>query len=115
VFRDFEDIAYKEEIPMDWWSWIVATHDSKRAVFKLETVLYFPLFFLLNILIMLTLTIVIAAITLVERKTLALVQRRVGPNQTGYRGRLQFIADAFKLLNKPTSVLKDVNKLYFIF
>lgn len=56
---------------------------------------------------MLILTIVIAAITLVERKTLALVQRRVGPNQTAFRGRLQYIADALKLLNKSVYILRD--------
>ena len=63
---------------------------------------------------MLVLTLTIAAITLVERKTLALVQRRVGPNQTAFRGRIQFIADAFKLLNKSIIILKDTNRVYFI-
>lgn len=64
---------------------------------------------------MLVLTIVIAAITLVERKTLALVQRRVGPNQTAFRGRLQFIADALKLLNKSIFVIRDTKRTFFIF
>lgn len=63
---------------------------------------------------MLVLTIVIAAITLVERKTLALVQRRVGPNQTAFRGRLQYIADAMKLLNKGILVLRDGSRWLFI-
>jgi NADH-ubiquinone oxidoreductase chain 1 len=63
---------------------------------------------------MLILTIIIAAITLVERKTLALVQRRVGPNQTAFKGRLQFIADALKLLNKNISILRDNNRILFI-
>jgi NADH-ubiquinone oxidoreductase chain 1 len=63
---------------------------------------------------MLILTIIIAAITLVERKTLALVQRRVGPNQTAFRGRLQYIADALKLLNKSILIIRDNNRLLFI-
>ena len=63
---------------------------------------------------MLILTIVIAAITLVERKTLALVQRRVGPSQSAFRGRLQFIADALKLLNKSIFILRDSNRWLFI-
>lgn len=44
--------------------------------------------FLTNIVIFLLLTLIIATITLMERKILSLVQRRVGPNYIGYRGRL---------------------------
>jgi NADH:ubiquinone oxidoreductase subunit H len=68
----------------------------------------------LAIVYMLILTIVIAAITLVERKTLALVQRRVGPNQTAFRGRLQYLADATKLLNKSIYVLRDSGRWLLI-
>lgn len=49
-----------------------------------------------------------------ERKLLALTQRRVGPNYIGYKGRLQFIADAVKMLVKNIAVLSKVNKLLFI-
>jgi NADH-ubiquinone oxidoreductase chain 1 len=63
---------------------------------------------------MLILTIVIAAITLVERKTLALVQRRVGPSQTAFRGRFQYIADALKLLNKSIFIIRDSNRVLFV-
>ena len=44
--------------------------------------------FLTNIVIFLLLTLIIATITLMERKILSLVQRRVGPNYIGYRGML---------------------------
>lgn len=54
--------------------------------------------------LMLVLTMVVASITLLERKVLALVQRRVGPNYVGYKGRLQYIADALKLLVKGVTV-----------
>ncbi|MCL4144355.1 UNVERIFIED_CONTAM: hypothetical protein GTU68_056113 [Idotea baltica] len=64
---------------------------------------------------MLILTIVIATITLLERKLLSLVQRRVGPNYIGYKGRLQFIADAVKLLVKHIHVLALANRLQFLF
>jgi NADH:ubiquinone oxidoreductase subunit H len=67
-----------------------------------------------NLAILLLLTIVIATITLIERKVLALVQRRVGPNYIGYRGRLQFIADAIKLLAKQINVILKLNKITFL-
>jgi NADH-quinone oxidoreductase subunit H len=38
--------------------------------------------------------------TVLERKFLALMQRRTGPRVVGVRGRLQCIADAVKLLTK---------------
>ena len=64
--------------------------------------------------IFLLLTLIIATITLMERKILSLVQRRVGPNYIGYKGRLQFIADALKLLVKHVVVINKVNKLLFL-
>lgn len=70
--------------------------------------------FLTNIIIFLLLTLIIATITLMERKILSLVQRRVGPNYIGYRGRLQFIADAVKLLVKHIVVINHVNKVLFL-
>lgn len=70
--------------------------------------------FLCNIILFLILTIIIAVITLIERKVLALIQRRVGPNYIGYRGRLQFIADALKLLMKHIFVITKLNKFLFL-
>jgi NADH:ubiquinone oxidoreductase subunit H len=61
------------------------------------------------VVLMLLSTLVIAALTLVERKFLSLVQRRVGPNFVGYRGRLQYIADALKLLSKGTLIPDGVS------
>lgn len=51
------------------------------------------------------------SLPMAERKLLSLVQRRVGPNTVGYRGRNQFIADALKLLVKETIYIGLVNKL----
>ena len=50
-----------------------------------------------NIVLMLLVTLIIASLTLIERKFLSLLQRRVGPHYVGYKGRLQYIADALKL------------------
>lgn len=70
--------------------------------------------FIFNIIIFLILTIIIAIITLIERKILALIQRRIGPNYIGYKGRLQFIADALKLLMKHINILTKLNKILYI-
>ena len=70
--------------------------------------------FLANLLFFLLLTLIIATITLMERKLLALVQRRVGPNYIGYRGRFQFIADAVKLLVKHIVILQGGNRILFL-
>lgn len=70
--------------------------------------------FLKLLTLFLILTIVIATVTLIERKILALTQRRVGPNYIGYKGRMQFMADALKLLLKHILIISKANKLYFI-
>ena len=67
-----------------------------------------------NVVVFLLLTLIIASITLMERKILSLVQRRVGPNYIGYKGRLQFIADALKLLVKHIVIVNKVNKFIFL-
>lgn len=70
--------------------------------------------FFANLVFFLLLTLIIATITLMERKLLALVQRRVGPNYIGYRGRFQFIADAIKLLVKHIIILPAGSRLLFL-
>ena len=57
-----------------------------------------------NLALMIVATLLVASITLFERKLLALLQRRVGPNFVGYKGRLQYLADALKLLTKNVIV-----------
>lgn len=44
--------------------------------------------------------IIVAYVTIAERKTMASMQRRIGPNNVGYYGLLQAFADALKLLLK---------------
>jgi len=74
------------------------------------SILGYLIILIYNIIIMLLVTLIIASLTLIERKILSLVQRRVGPNFVGYRGRLQYIADALKLFVKGIIVPNEVNK-----
>src|ERR1700749_2511739 len=55
----------------------------------------------------------VAFITIAERKTMASMQRRVGPNIVGYYGLLQAFADALKLLIKEYVYPTQANILLF--
>jgi len=76
-------------------------------------------FYLLNIIIclviLINLTLIAGILPLIERKVLSLMQRRVGPYFLGYRGRLQFIADAVKILIKDFFIPYKINKFLFVF
>jgi len=74
----------------------------------------FIIIIIINIVLMLILTIIIACLTLIERKFLALVQRRVGPNFVGYKGRLQYIADALKMFIKGALIPDESNRFLFV-
>lgn len=56
----------------------------------------------------------VAFLTLVERKLLAQIQRRIGPNYVGFLGFLQPIADALKLLTKETILPRGSNTIIFL-
>jgi NADH-quinone oxidoreductase subunit H len=67
------------------------------------------------IIFILIITLIIAALTLIERKFLSLIQRRIGPYYVGYRGRLQYIADALKLFLKGAIIPVESNYFLFLF
>lgn len=55
-----------------------------------------------------------AYLTWFERRVLAFMQARIGPNRAGWQGLLQPIADAVKLIFKEELVPTDVEKLLFV-
>jgi NADH-quinone oxidoreductase subunit H len=59
--------------------------------------------------------VAIAFSTLLERKVMASMQRRVGPNVVGYLGLLQPLADGLKLLVKEPIIPRKANKIIFVF
>jgi len=60
--------------------------------------------FIKNLPIVLPILLSVAFFTVLERKILAAMQRRRGPNFVGIYGLLQAIADALKLLSKETLI-----------
>lgn len=63
---------------------------------------------------MVPLLIAIAYFTLAERKIIAAVQRRKGPNMFGFWGLLQPVADGLKLLTQEQFFPKNARKVFFL-
>lgn len=73
------------------------------------------LYHLLEILIVLVpVLLAVAFMTIIERKVMGSMQRRVGPNIVGYYGLLQPFADALKLVVKEQVIPSQANKGLFV-
>jgi NADH-quinone oxidoreductase subunit H len=66
------------------------------------------------VILLLPILLVVASSTLLERKVLASIQRRRGPNIVGWNGLLQAIADAVKLMFKEGIIPTSVNTTLFL-
>merc|ERR1712228_653467 len=76
--------------------------------------LYFIYILIKLITIVIPLLISVAYFTLAERKIMASIQRRKGPNVIGFLGLLQPLADGLKLLVKETIIPSNSNFILFI-
>lgn len=70
-------------------------------------------FELTNIILVLDFILIGGILPFLERKKLAIIQRRVGPKYIGLNGRLQFIIDALKIFFKNCFFLIKVKKYGF--
>jgi len=66
------------------------------------------------IVLSLIIILMVAFLTLFERKVLSTVQKRKGPNKVGTFGLLQPIADAVKLLLKEVIIPSRANTVLFL-
>ncbi|MGQ0677867.1 MAG: NADH-quinone oxidoreductase subunit NuoH [Rhodospirillales bacterium] len=64
--------------------------------------------------IVVPLMLAVAYLTYAERKVLAAMQMRMGPNVVGWWGLLQPIADGLKLLTKETIIPSGANRVIFV-
>ncbi len=67
-----------------------------------------------SLIIIIPVLVAVAFFTLLERKIMAGIQRRRGPNVVGFLGILQPFADGLKLLIKETIIPSRANKIIFL-
>ncbi|KFL90364.1 NADH:ubiquinone oxidoreductase subunit H [Acetobacter malorum] len=65
--------------------------------------------------VLVPLLIAVAYLTLMERKVMAAMQRRRGPNVNGPFGMFQAFADAIKMITKETVIPAGANRALFLF
>lgn len=94
-------------------------HSFNELFLEFQDSFYYYLLQLLTtivqwLLLIVPLLIAVAYLTLLERKVMAAMQRRRGPNVIGVFGLLQPLADGLKLLLKETVIPSVANKFIFL-
>src|SRR6202000_2461618 len=85
-----------------------------KIIFLNFLIIFIGIDLIKNLPIILPILLSVAFFTVLERKILASMQRRRGPNIVGIYGLLQAIADALKLLSKETLIPSNSNFFLFI-
>lgn len=71
--------------------------------------------FLCTLITLILIALNVSAFTLLDRKVIAVIQRRRGPNVVGYWGLLQGIIDAIKLIFKEIIYPSEAGIQFFLF
>ena len=89
--------------------------NKNKFLFIIFLMLYIPtLISIIEVLLVVVPALLsVAYVTVAERKTMASMQRRLGPNAVGYYGLLQAFADALKLLLKEYVAPTQANIILF--
>src|ERR1700712_1977533 len=74
-----------------------------------------PQIFICSLLKIICILIAVAYFTIAERKVMAAIQRRKGPNVVGFWGLLQPLADGAKLMFKELLIPTRANSIIFLF
>jgi NADH-ubiquinone oxidoreductase chain 1 len=67
-----------------------------------------------NLIVLIPILLIVALVTIAERKVMGAMQRRCGPNAVGVWGIMQPFADALKLLVKEIIVPRQSNRFLFV-
>ena len=79
---------------------IIKSFHNKCCIFNAMLYIIFPFSIMEVLIVIIPILLIVAFVTVAERKTMASMQRRLGPNIVGFYGLLQAFADALKLLLK---------------
>ena len=94
---------------------LISVQPSYTLIISLYSMVYSPTIISIIevLLVSVPVLLTVAFVTVAERKTMASMQRRLGPNIVGYYGLLQAFADALKLLIKEYISPTQANLILF--
>lgn len=113
-FSSFETFFSSLPLTLEYGYYSVACFGS--AIFSFIFINFFVIVanLIWYVLLVVFVLIAVAYSTLLERKVMAAMQRRMGPNVVGVLGLLQPLADGLKLLVKEPIIPRKANRFLFI-